>query len=157
MSPFSVKELFFVFFVTGCLVTFSLLSWAYSSVFSIPLPKKICIEVKGAVKNPGKFYVYPGTFLQKVVRKAKPVKDAEFLFSKEELVCKSSTIYVPFRKNICVYVSGALENPGKFELPLGSNMEALLPFLKLKKGALVKKGQRKKILKQEEEIQISLE
>ncbi len=125
-----------------------------SFFYSYSPPEKICIEVKGAVKNPGRFYVYPGTFLQKILQKAKPLKSADLSFSKAEIVQKSRVIEVGFRKSITVFVSGALENPGFFELPAGSTFGALLPSLKLKEGAFIKRGPYKKILKHQEEILI---
>jgi len=154
-DPFSFWEWLFVGLVAGCLVTISLFSLVNSPSFCPEwvAPQKIEVTVTGAVKNPGTYEVYANTLFKKILAKVKPLKSADLSKIKSiRRVERSCEVDIPFKENIQVFVTGAVDNPGRFILPYGSNKKNLLGKLKLKKNANCTKMRKNKILKDQEEI-----
>jgi len=142
-----------------CTVVISLKHSMQTSVFLVENEKKetslIEIRVTGAVRNPGVYTVQPGACLRKILKTAKIKKEAnlEELHLNKPLI-KSEAIEIPARKFFCIYITGEIENPGKYEVPVETRICDLKKILILNPSADKRVFKSKKRVKHGEKIPI---
>ena len=118
-------------------------------------PPLIEIRVTGAVRNPSIYTVQPGTCLRKILKTAKIKREAnlEELYLNKPLI-KSEAIEIPARRFFCVYITGEVENPGRYEVPIETRICDLKKILILTPSADKRVFKSKKRVKHEEKILI---
>jgi hypothetical protein len=120
----------------------------------LPVPA-IIVEVSGNVKKPGKVNVPQGSTIRAVLRKARINPTADLTNIDLDRVLESScALHIPTLEKILVAVEGCVEEKVSVELPAGSRICDLKSRLKLTPDADTAFFRRRKILKNNETIQI---
>lgn len=117
----------------------------------------LCIDVKGAVANPGIYQMPMGSYLADAISLANPLEEADLSFLKtNRQLNENQTLVVPLKKWLTIYIEGAVEAPGAFQVLSGTKIEDLLDYLVFKKEADLKCLRKKKrMLRDGETVQIS--
>jgi len=92
----------------------------------------IDVVIDGHVKKPGVFSVIPGTPIGSVIKKAAPKKYANFReISMLDPILVPMKIDIKTLSDLRVRVIGELENPGEFQLEIGSRISDLKKIITL--------------------------
>ena len=117
--------------------------------------ERVAVTVEGAVANPGKFYVPSGSSVGSVLKKARPLRDADLQnIFESQLVEQDVTFKVEKLSELTVSVSGAVELPVELKLPLGSRICDLKSKLKLTPEADKTYFRRRKLLINGQQIEV---
>ena len=102
-----------------------------SENFSLPATKKCHVEIKGAVKKPGVYDVYPGVKKWQVLKRAKLKKIADIrALQGDGVVTDDCEIYVPELENLVIYIRDESAVVQTIVLPLFSSSKFVRDFLK---------------------------
>lgn len=113
------------------------------------------VTIQGAVSKPGTYLIKKGSLLEEAIELARPLPEADLRsFRRYSKVRDGQKINVPTKQMITVTLEGAIENPGPIQVPKGSRLEELIPYLQFTPEADVKKIQRKRRLKDQEVIHV---
>lgn len=113
----------------------------------------ILIAVSGAVKKPGEYRVAAGTPLAAVLRKARPLPNADLAgLPLKEPLQSPRAIFIPELSEITVFVSGAVQAPVELTLPVTSRISDLKSKVALSADADKSYFRRKRRLKNREKI-----
>lgn len=119
---------------------------------------KIYVFIEGAVEFPGSYQLDKGSTIENALALAKPTENADL---KEMLLSKKmrdgQRIIVPKKEYIRIYLKEAVEHSGELIVPKGTMLEELPDLVHLKKGADIKKLQRKRKLKDGDVVKVLFE
>ena len=119
------------------------------------LVPSITVDVSGSVKKPGKIDVPQGSTIRTVLRKARLQSMADLTnIDWDQALESSCTLHVPALEKIVVVVKGSVEENVSIELPSGSRICDLKSRLKLSADADRAFFKRRKVLKNNEIIQV---
>jgi hypothetical protein len=157
----AVHEWLAVIVIIGCFATLTCLSLIFDksipdNTSSIPhylKPQYIEVLVQGAVELPGSYKMSSSAKLKELIALANPIPEADLRHLKlEGKLRNGQVVKIQTRQHIDVYVSGAVENPGKLRVPQGTKLNELGNYAQLSTHADTNKINRKRILKSEEVI-----
>lgn len=115
--------------------------------------ENILIAVSGAVKKPGEYRVAAGTPLAAVLRKARPLSQANLMGLDLGSPMESSRdVFIPELSEITVFVSGAVLAPVALTLPVASRVSDLKSKVALSADADKSYFRRRRRLKNGEKI-----
>lgn len=128
-----LQEWFLLLVVLGFLATLVIISSLSRSrikgvLISSPpqIEKEIIVQIDGEVANPGSYPVPSGTPLEKILKRAKPKRNADLSsFKIEEKLVGPCEIHIPKLEKIIVTIEGAVLNPGRLEVPVNSRVKDL--------------------------------
>ena len=161
----AVHEWLAIIIIMGCFATLTCLSLIYDKSMpdnapGIPhylKPQYIEVLVQGAVVEPGSYKMNANAKLKDLIALANPRPEADLRHLKlEGKLRNGQVVKIQARQHIDIYVSGAVENPGKLRVPQGTKLYELSNYTQLSTQADVNKINRKRILKSEEVIVVPL-
>lgn len=115
----------------------------------------VSVYISGAVKKPGSYKVSPGTPLEVVIKKARPLICADLKkLPLTQLVDGTVTIVVEEMKEILVSVRGEVLKVAEYTLPVGARISDLKSKVTLTKDADKRFLSRRKLLKNGDVIEV---
>lgn len=159
----AVREWIAVVVIIGCFTTLTCIS--YFNDASLPettsgmphylKPQQIEVLVQGAVAAPGSYKLDVNAKLKDVLTMAVPKQEADLRRIKPEGKLRNGQVVtIPARELIVVNLVGAVENPGKIQVPKGTKLNEIGNYTQLSSDADYDKINRKRILKNEEVINV---
>ncbi len=113
------------------------------------------IVVSGSVKYPGIYHFSSPIVMRDLLEIAQTTPEADLRRYRMDLsITKGKNVDVPALMMMTVYVKGAVKNPGSIEIPSGSSVADLIPFLVFDEDANIKSLQKKRKLKEGEVIDV---
>lgn len=117
--------------------------------------QSVDIYIDGAVAKPGKYQVKVGSLLKDVIALAEPTADADLRKLRLSSKARNGQNYtVPSKPTIRVFISGAVTNEGPVVVPKGTRLFEIAEYISLNPNADLKKINRKRILKDNERLEI---
>jgi len=113
------------------------------------------IHVQGAVEHPGLYVFSSGISLEKILEQVKllPHADTDRLKLLKKYT-KSAAITIPRIKTLTIYLEGAVNQTGAFEVKPGTRLKDLNALGLLKENANVKALNKKRKLKMDEVVKV---
>lgn len=117
--------------------------------------KELVVEIQGAVEHPGIYHLKPGTQMEALLQMAIPTKEANLRKVKRRTkLYHGQVLTIPEQQMITITLKGAVQNPGTYKIPKGSNRQYLLNTVQFFSEADLQMLQNKRKLKDKEEITI---
>lgn len=147
---------FFLIMASLVLISKIQVARAFSSIAEKDLKKEeIWVSIEGAVAKPGRYSVLSGTPFKEVLRKAKPLPEANLRpFLSSQVVEEPLDLRIDALEEIIVYVGGAVAEPGPVALPPKSRICDLRSKISLTQEADKAFFRRKKRLRDGEKIEV---
>jgi hypothetical protein len=80
------------------------------------------VSVVGSVRKPGAYEVNTGTAVIDVIRKAKPLRDADLRSWRGRAIDQSGTVEIQSLKMLEIEIGGAVAQPQRITVPLGTRI-----------------------------------
>lgn len=120
------------------------------------ISNEITVSICGVIQNPGEYTLKKGATIKELLALAIPLPEANLKGHKtNRKLRQGQKIEILPKPMITVFITGAIENPGPFQVREGTLSKDLEPLLILKPEANLKSFQKKKPLKDQDTIHIS--
>ncbi len=118
-------------------------------------PQHIDVHIQGAVINPGNYKLKIDSKLKDLLTLAIPNDEADLkLLKLDSKLRNGQVVKVTVKPYISINVSGAVKNPGTILVPKGTSLRDISQYVQFTQGANLDKMNRKRILKDEENIHV---